>query len=283
MGGSPKENVNTTSQNSPYPQTIPALNSIIGNTEQINPALTGVEQGAFSQLSQNAQAGNPYASQIGGVANNLLSGGTDRSGIVNDAYSQYQSQVNPTARGDFLDPNTNPFFQQTQTGIANRLMDQLKSEYVGAGRDPTGAGSYAGNVGERVAAGLAPGFMNLYNSERDRQLGAASNLYTAGNTTGGILSQFDQQRLGNQVQGIGAADAALAAKNYGPMQELAIEAQKRGIPLDTLAKQMGIILPIGQAFGTQTGTAEKSNDIPWWQQALGAATAGAGIYGKLKS
>ena len=282
MGGNAKETTNTTSQTAPWGPATNALGRIVGGVESINPGLTVGENTALSNISNRAQDGNPYASQIGGVANNLLSGGTDRSGIVNDAYSQYQSQVSPTARGDFLDPNTNPFFEQTQTGIANRLMDQLKAEYVGAGRDPTGAGSYAGNVGERVAAGLAPGFMNLYNSERDRQLGAASNLYTAGNTTGGLLSQFDQQRLGNQVQGIGAADAALGAGNYGDLQQLAVEAQRRGIPLQTLAQQMGIVLPIGQAFGTQTGTAEKSNDVPWWQQVLGAATAGAGIYGKIK-
>ena len=283
MGGKPKETTNTTSQNSPYPQTIPALNSIIGGVEGISPGLTGAEQGAFSQLSQNAQS-NPYATQIGGVANNLLSGGgPDRSGMINDTYSQYQTAMAPTARGDFLDPNTNPFFATTQRDIGSGIMDQLRNEYVQAGRDPTGAGSYAGNVGDRVARGLAPTFANVYQNERQNQLSAAGNLYGAGNTTGGLLSQFDQTRLGNQVQGIAASDAALAAQNQPAMQQLAIEAQKRGIPLDTLAKQMGIILPIGQAFGTQTGTAEKSNDIPWWQQMLGAATAGAGIYGKLKS
>jgi hypothetical protein len=54
--------------------------------------------------------------------------------------------------------------------------------------------------------------------------------------------------------GIGAADAALKAQTWGPMQMLQVEAQRRGIPLQTLAAQYGMVLPAAQAFGTQSAS-----------------------------
>jgi hypothetical protein len=82
--------------------------------------------------------------------------------------------------------------------------------------------------------------------------------------------------------GIPAADAALTAQNWGPMQELAIEAQKRGIPLQMLAAQMGIALPAAQAFGatTGTGTGISQTQVPLLQQLAGYGATAAGIYGK---
>jgi hypothetical protein len=47
-----------------------------------------------------------------------------------------------------------------------------------------------------------------------------------------------------------------------------IEAQRRGIPLQTMAQQMGIVLPAAQAFGQTTGTKDTTT------QASGADTFG---------
>jgi hypothetical protein len=45
---------------------------------------------------------------------------------------------------------------------------------------------------------------------------------------------------------------------WGPMQTLAIEAQRTGIPMERLARQYGLIMPAAQTFGTQTGSSSST-------------------------
>ena len=279
MGGTTTEGTKTSTQTStPWDPAAPALSGILGNVTQINPNLTTTETNALDRLSANASAGNPFAPAISGVANTLLGGGgPDRSGMANDAYQKYLGATNATAGGQFLDPNSNPFFGTTTNDITDKVVDRLKSTWAGAGRDPAGAGGFGGNVAGEVATALAPMYSNAYNSERDRQMAAITGQFGAGSQMAGLLSGLDQTKLGNQQAGITAADAANTAQSWGPMQELAIEAQRRGIPLQTLAQQMGLVLPAAQAFGSKSGTetSESTQGTNWGQLAVGAATAAA--------
>jgi hypothetical protein len=129
-----------------------------------------------------------------------------------------------------------------------------------------------------------PGFgdaliANQYNQNVQNQLGAMGSAYGAGNTTGGLLSGLQQQFLANQQAGIGASQQATQAQQYGPMLQLQAEAQRRGIPLETLAAQMGIALPAGQAFGTQVTQGKTTTSVPLAQQIAGGVIGGAGLLG----
>ncbi len=279
MGGKSSTQQTQTQTATPYGPAQGLLNNLLTKTGGISSDLTGAEQGAFSELSSNAAGGNPFSSQITGVANTLLGGGPDRTGMVNDAYSSYRSALDPTARGDYLDPNKNPYFGTTTGGITDDVMGRLRNEFAAAGRDPTGAGSYGGVVGSEVAKALAPSFANTYNTERQNQLNAIQGLYGAGGQTAGLLSGLDQTKLGNQQAGIQAADYATQAQNYGPLQTLQIEAQKRGIPLQTLAAQMGMTLPAAQAFGTTTGTATGESNMSPVDQFFKISTGLGSLFG----
>src|SRR5262249_53687211 len=102
---------NSTQRTTPWRPAQPALNSIISGVGNINPNLTGNETGAINNLVRLAQGGNPYAPAIADFARAMLAGGgPDRSGIVNDAYQRYLDQLGATARGDYLDPQRNPWF-----------------------------------------------------------------------------------------------------------------------------------------------------------------------------
>jgi hypothetical protein len=225
--------------------------------------LTATETGALNALAANAASGNPYRTQIGALASDLFTGGPDRSGIASDAYARLQSQLGATAAGDYLDPYKNPFFAQTTQGITNDLQSRLAGMYAGAGRDPAGAGGFVQELGRGVAQGLAPLFSNVYNAERLNQLNAAGQLFGAGSQIASLLAGFDRTALANRLSGVGAADAALNAQNYGANQALAIEAQRRGIPLNTLTQLANIVTPIARlgstTEGTQTTTAEQFN------------------------
>lgn len=108
-----------------------------------------------------------------------------------------------------------------------------------------------------------------------------------GPTTAGILSALDQARLGNMTAGVNVAGDAWNAAQSGPMLQLQAEAQRRGIPLQTLAAEMGIALPVGQAFATTNSTGNISgtmngqtqNTSPLWQQITGGLIGGAGLLG----
>lgn len=258
MGGQSKSSSTTsqTSQTTPYGPATAPLNSLIGQLGGINPGLSGTETGALNSLQANASAGNPYADQIGGVASGLLGGGPDRTGIVSDAYSQYQGALAPTARGDFVNPESNPQLQGYLSTIQNDVANRVNGMFAGAGRDFSGA--HTGTLARGIAQGTAPVLYDAYNQARGQQLGAQDKMFGAGGQTAGLLSGLDQAKFGNQLSGIGAAGAATDARNSPFMQTLAIEAQRRGIPTEAIKGLLGPLAGIAAAFGTNTGTGTQS-------------------------
>src|SRR4029078_4661563 len=106
MGGTTKETNTTTSQSqatqqasqqasqqatqqgtSPWAVTSGLLGNLLNQIGGLYSNLTDAESSALGQLSANASAGNPWASQIGGVANTLLAGGGgDGTPMINHAY-----------------------------------------------------------------------------------------------------------------------------------------------------------------------------------------------------
>jgi hypothetical protein len=279
MGGQTQEKNTTTSQNTAFGQsqqqqqqqqgatsqsltpwltTSAQLTDILNRLAGIPSGLTSAESGALDQLAGVAGGGNPYAPAIGDVANMLLGGGTDRSDVALDAYNKYLAGIAPTASGAYLDPSSNPFYANVTNTIGNDVENRLKGMYAAAGRDPAGAGNYGYQLARGIGEATAPVFQSQYNTERQNQLNALTGMPSAGNATAGLLSSLDQARYANMQAGINAATAANNAQMWGPTQMLAIEAQRRGIPLQALATEYGMVLPAAQAFGTTAGTTSSS-------------------------
>ncbi len=282
MGGTSSEKQTSQTQNTttnPYAPAIPGINSVLGSLNSIDPSLTGNESSALGTLQGNAQAGNPYASQIGANATSLLNGGgaMNSAPMVNGAYSNYINATNPTANGAFLDPSTNPGWQSYLNGAVNDTQNSLGSMYAAAGRDPSGAGNFGQNVGRGVAQGTAPTALSLIQGERQNQINAQNNQYQAGNTTGGLLGNMQNQYNSNQQTGANAAGGALTAGNYGANALLAEEAARRGIPLDTLKQQGGLLALLGQLGGTSnsTGNSTSTTSTPFNPLSLAPLALGA--------
>jgi hypothetical protein len=261
MGGSSKttQSVNQVSQ--PWAPAQPALQGLLGKIGgQIGQAgISPTETNALNTMSGVASGGNQFAPQINALAGDLLGGGQDRTGMVNDAYSQYRTSLEPTARGDFVNPESNPQLQSYLSTIQNDIAGRVNSQFASAGRDFSGA--HAGALGRGIASGTAPVLYDAYSQARGQQLGAQDKLFGAGGATAGLLSGLDQTAFGNRQAGIGASEAANSANMWGPQMQLAIEAQRRGIPMDQLAQltkmTAGICALGGQVSGTTTG--EKSD------------------------
>ena len=277
MGGSTKETTTTSSQSqasqqasrqasqqaseqgtTPWAATSGLLGNLLDRIGGLSPDLTAAKSGAFGQLAANASAGNPWASRIGGVADTLLAGGgPDRTPTVNAAYDQYRAALTLFARGDYLDPAADPALRPYLDVLKDDVSNQVNGMFAGAGRDLSGMNQQA--LARGITQAEAPVLLDAYNRAVAGQRSAIDALYGAGGQTAGLLSNLDQTRLANQQAGIGAADAALTAQNWGPMQQIAIEAQRRGIPLQTLAAQFGMVLPAAQAFATTSGTSSGSS------------------------
>lgn len=262
MGGQSSQDTKTSqttaSTTNPYAPTQPGLQNI---TDQITGLLgktsvTPAETSAFAGLSGNAQS-NPYAAPISGVANNLLAGGgPDRTAMPTQSYDALNTRLSPYADGSMMGQNAG--LQPYLDSIRNDVSNQVNGQFAAAGRDMSGMNQQA--LGRGIAQGEAPVIANQFNTDTANRLGAASTLYGAGNTTTGLLSGLDQTRLGNQTAGVDVAGHAIDAANQPFIQQLAIEAQRRGIPLSNLAGAEGLLAPIAALGGTSTGTSNGTSN-----------------------
>src|SRR5262249_25958363 len=127
MGGSTTKTTTQSSQTQPWAPAQPLLGGILGQLGGAlgSAALSADESAALSGLEANARAGNPYAPAIGALAGDLLAGGPDRSGLVGDAYRTYQAALTPFARGDYLNPASNPALQGYLGTIADDVSNRV--------------------------------------------------------------------------------------------------------------------------------------------------------------
>jgi len=272
---------NKTTNTQPWAPAQPALQGLLARISgQIgNADLTAAETGAFNALAGSAAAGNPYATRVGGIADALLAGGADRTPMIHQAYDRYVAALEPTARGDYLDPAKNPFFAGTTGAISDDVVKRLTGMYAASGRDPSGAGSIPLAVAEGVAKGTAPIFASAWDSERGRALDATKNLLAAAASTRALLSQFGQQRFCPMQAGIGAAGSAMNLELDPYNRMLAIEAARRAIPLDQLQRLAGMTVPIAGLGGTSntTGTTTTTQQQDPTQAIVGGLLGGIGM------
>jgi hypothetical protein len=263
MGGTTQTQERTTSQQTqPWAPAQPVLTGILGQLGSVNPGLSGAETSALGGLSANSGFLNQFTPQATGLANTLLAGGgPDRSGMINDAYAQYQKSLQPFAGGDYVNPASNPALRGYLDTIQTDVSNQVNGMFAGAGRDLSGANLQT--LARGIAQGEAPVLNDAYNTARNQQIAAINSLYGAGNTTGGLLSQFDQTRLANQQAGLGVAKTAQGFALDPYNQQLAIEAQRRGIPLSTLQALAGIATPIAGLGQSSTGTSTQTSSSPF--------------------
>jgi hypothetical protein len=208
----------------------------------------------------------------------LLSGGgaqANDSGI-SSALTDYKGLLTPYANGSMIGNNT--ALQGQLDTISNDVQNRVNSMFAGAGRDLSGMNQQT--LARGIAEGTAPVIASQYNTDTDRALNAANSVYGAENNTYGLLNSNQQQANTNAVTGIDVGSKALDAQNYGPMQTLAIEAQRRGIPLETLQTLLGTVSPVGQAFGTTNGTGTSTQQSNPMQTLVGGLLGGATLLSK---
>jgi hypothetical protein len=265
MGGTSKTTQTQNTTSNPWEAAQPALTGILGQlTGNLGKTgITGAEDKALDQTVINGvNATNQYGAPIADFAKNLLSGGgaMDQAGNVNANYQRYVDQTNPLASSTNYNPYDTPGFKDALSTTIADITNSTNGQFAAAGRDFSGMNSQT--LGRGIMQGVAPTIAAQYNQNVQNQQGAAGNLYNAGNTNAGILAGLNQQKLGNQAQGVTAAGAATEAANAGANATLQAEAARRGIPVQALGLLAQIGIPIGalggQSSGTSTGTQQDS-------------------------
>jgi hypothetical protein len=252
-------NSNASGATNPWAPAQPFLSGILAQLQGQNPSLTPQESSAISGLNSSSGYLSQFLPQATDLANSLLSGGNAQAQapLINNAYAQYQAQLNPYLQSSYVDPRNTPGFSDALAATNADITNQVNGMFAGAGRDLSGLNT------QTLARGLSQGegqlIANQYNQNVSNQLGAMGSLYGAGNTTAGLLSSLNQQALANQQAGLGVAQAGQGIANAPYEQQLAAAAQARGIPLQTLQMlaSMGVpIAGVGSSYsnsGTQTG------------------------------
>jgi hypothetical protein len=282
MGGESKtqQAQATSSKTEPWKKTIPALEGIIGqaSSQLPNAQLTGAESGAIDSLG--SLGNNPYLSQINSLTSDLFGGGKDRTGMAQQSYDELRGSLTPYTNMD-TNPYSNEAFTKATSFMTDDIMNRVKSQYAGAGFSPTGVGDYGKSVGEGVARGIAPTWLQASNDLENRKLGAISGMYGAGNTTAGLLGDMDQNALNNRFSGVGVSQTANAGRDEEFKRILDAEALKRGIPLEALAGISSLMVPMAQLGQQSTGTSfgQGTQTMSPVQQFMGIAGGLGSMFG----
>lgn len=273
MGGKSETKQQSTTE--PWKPAQPALTSILGQLQGLipNSGITPGMESAFGQLESSAQQGNPFAGQIGGVVGNLLNGGgaTAQAPAIQSAFDTFKAQTNPLASNTNYDPMQTPGLADSLKTMMGDIGTSINGQFAAAGRDLSGMNTQT--LARGLTQGLAPILTQQYNQNVQNQQGAASNLYNAGNTTGGLLAGLNQQGIANQVQGITSANDALTAQNYGPATLLQLEQLKQGIPMQNLGLLTQIGVPIAGLGSQSQGTSTTKQP---WSQTFSQVAGGLG-------
>lgn len=280
MGGTSSQQQQSQTVSQPWQPAQAGLTGILGQLQGAlgNTQLNPTEQNAYNQLLGSASQGNPFAGSINSYVNSLLGGGgaNAQAGNLSNALSQYQAQLTPWASGDMADPSKNPVLAQALQVAGADAANSINSQFAGAGRDLSGINQQA------VARGITQAEAPILQQYQQMGLNAANNLYNAGNTTGGLLSQLQQQYLANQGQGLANNQAAIDANNYGAQTTLNLEDMLRNYPLSNLSNIASLLVPIA-SLGGQTNSSSSGTSTMSGAQQFGAIASGLGSLGKLFS
>ena len=200
------------SQTNPWAPAVPLVTSLLGKYSGQNTDVTGAQKSALDNLS-SASAGIPNfgASGSQAITNLFSSNNQPQVGVLDNAYSKLNTNLNPIANGSQLNPYSTPGFSDALGTTMDDITNRVKSSYAASGRDPSGAGSFAQSLGRGLTQGVAPLIQSQYNTNQQNMMNANGTLFGGATTNATGTAGLNQQQLQNGVTGItaGAASPAL--------------------------------------------------------------------------
>lgn len=270
----------TTSQ--PWAPTIAPITDLINKISSQNPALTSGQSQALGNLNDSAAAIPNFGGDAAGAVAKMFGMDTDpQIGMLNDTLNSYKTNIGATASGAELDPYSTPGFGTALDTLSKDITNKVKGVYAGSGRDPSGAGSFAGTLGRGLSEGLAPVISDQFNKNKANQLAAAGNLYGAGNTTASGITGQQSSELASNRSALDSVGLLSSIFTNPASTQLAAADASQAKPLENINAMLAPLLQAAGLGGTSTGTS--SGTVSQSQNPLSNIIGGAsGAIGLLK-
>lgn len=275
MAGGSKNTTTTVSNNEPWKEAQPALQSALSSAQSLYNAGTG------AGIYNGPRVANPTAETTGGLStltgiaqSNMggrgLSGqyqGVINSGGYNPAQMAALQNTQKVANSTF-DLNSDPAWQQ----IKDQTIEGVNLGASGMGR--TGSGTNQA----LLTSGLADAGARQYQNFLSRQDAANNSLFNMGNTGFGQLgaAYTGLQAPAETMLGVGAQNDARAQQLIDANINYFDEVQNR--PWENLSRFNAIASGAGSLGGSSTGRSTQPGQSPL-MSALGYGLGGAGLLG----
>lgn len=196
-------------------------------------------------------------------------------GMLSDAFSTLQKNIGGTASGAELNPYMTPGFSDAIGTMTDDITNKVKSTYAAAGRDPSGAGSFAGSLGRGLTEGIAPVIADQYNKNKATQMGAAGSLFSAGGSTATGMTAQQQAEYDALLKGLGGVGAATSNALLPGQAALQAANTAYNLPWTNLSQLLNPLVAIGGLGGQSSGTTTATQPQSTMSNIIGGVTAGA--------
>lgn len=260
----------------PWGPAIGPLKDLIAKYTGLNTDVTGNQSGAISDLLSAVKNIPSFLPSASDAISKMFSLDTSGPlGMLSGAFNTAKNALTPITTAS-LNPYETPGFSDAINTMTSDITKGVKSVYAGSGRDPSGAGSFAGSLGRGLTQGLAPAIASQFNANVGNRTNAANSLVSdAGNTSGGFLSALTAP-LTAAMSGLGMLPALTGAATQPASAELGAANTAFTQPFGNLSAILGPIMGMAGLGGTSDGTAKGTVTQP---QSLFSNILGGGLGG----
>jgi len=288
MGGNSPQTTqqSQSSVSSPWAPAQPMLQSLIDKYSGQSTAVTPEQTAAMAQLTGSTSAipnqGAGASNAVGGALNFNT---TPQVGMLGNSLNTLASNTAPITNPANLNPYSTPGFSDAMKTMTQDTTNAVKGVYAGSGRDPAGAGSFAGSLGRGITQGEAPVIASQYNANVGNLLGANNSLFGAGNTAATGETNIGATGAGVNLAGVGAVPGAATAYSSPGATALSSANAAYQTPWTNLASLLTPAATIGslggQTSGSGTSTTTPANNT--LSNIIGGGSAGIGMLSMLMS
>jgi hypothetical protein len=252
------------------------LKDLIAKLSGQSSDVTGSQSSALSGLLSSVSGIPNFGGASADAISKMFGMNTDpQIGMLKDAFDKSNIGLDPIISGS-LNPYDTPGLSDALKTMTSDITNQVKGVYAGSGRDPSGAGSFAGSLGRGLTQGIAPVIASQFNTNVGNRMGALSQMTgNAANTATGITGQ-QQAPLMAATQGLGLIPALSGAYTAPSTTALGAANTSFSQPFQNIGALLGPLLGIAGLGGTSNGTATGTITQP---QSLMSNIIGGGLGG----
>jgi hypothetical protein len=280
MSSSSKETQQTQqSQSQPWAPALPLVNQLLGQYGGMSTGVTGDQSDALAGL-KSSLSNLPNFGQSGAdsISKLFASDSSPQVGMLQSAYGDLKSNLGATASGANLNPYDTPGFSDALKTATDDALNRVKGVYAGSGRDPSGAGSFAGSAARGITQGTAPTIANQYNANVGNMNAANSALFSGAGSTASGITNLRQSDFTNMLAGLQGASSLPGLYASPAAAQLGAANAAYSQPYQNLAQllQPSVALAGLGTTSSGSGTSTQTSNPSW----LDTINSGMGLAGK---